>query len=140
MRRSRRGISEIVAALLMVLIVVSIGAALFSYSSMYFSSATIAANTNVVLEQLAMSEHFTILDVWFNSSPGITSIAVYNYGEVEVEVAAVFVNGTLYTASTVVGVGEVKWVNISMAGLSGEVYRIKVVSSRGNSYEGLFRA
>ena len=86
-----------------------------------------------------MKERFVIVDVW--SHDGELSVAVYNCGDTDVTIAGLYVNETLVSREAVeLLVGEMKWVNASFEPEEGAVYRVKVSSQRGNTYEVLWKA
>jgi len=139
-----RGISEIVATLMMIVIVSSIGIALFVYSTGYFSGTTSAMGEVNRLNVNTVRERFLIVDTLVRSGASTeVSAAVYNYGRTTITIEAMFLNGTRLTLSWPVEImpGEWAWVNGStpFPVSSGSICSVRVASSLGNVYEAMVR-
>ncbi|MDI9608987.1 MAG: hypothetical protein QFX34_01750 [Candidatus Verstraetearchaeota archaeon] len=144
--RARKGVSEIIAVILMILIVTTIGFGVFLYSLGYFSNITSAYVESSKLDSDAVRENFVITDVLFTVSSGSTNVrvAVYNYGQTNLRVAALYLNGTAlgnlveesippYAFGYVTGVLD-REVSTSSPQL------VRVVSKLGNYYENYYLA
>jgi hypothetical protein len=105
-----------------------------------------AATTYVITTNLreTMGERLIIEDVWFNNETGVNRISVYirNTGKVAITISAVYINGDLAHSFTRLNLepGDHRWLNITYSWESGGIYRIKIVTSRGNSIEDYFKA
>jgi len=144
-RGSRRAVSEVVASLLLIMVVVVLGALVLTYSFSTFQRSHRTLIEAIMGERLSLKERFTIVDVWLHE--GILSIAVYNYGDVDVTISRVYLANesflaALNAAPTTIPAGRFRWVNVSVDGLiaRGSVYRVKVSSERGVTCEVLWRA
>jgi len=105
-----------------------------------------AATTYVVTTNLReiMGERFIVEDVWFNNETGVNRISVYvrNTGKVSIIISAVYINDAPTRSFTRLDLelGDHGWLNITYPWESGGIYRIKIVTSRGNSVEDYYRA
>jgi hypothetical protein len=135
----KKGISEIVAILVMLLIVSSIGVVIYTYATGYFSLMSSAITERSKLDINTIKEKFVIVDIIINKSNN-TEIcaAVYNYGKTSIILKSMFINGTkAITNEEEILPGEFKWFNgtINMIIPSNTIINLKVVSSLGNYYE-----
>jgi flagellin-like protein len=132
----KRGVSEIVASLILVLIVSVAGVALYSYSLSAYSSSSSNFQLQTTQKEEQARERFTILTVWWDTVNQLNT-TVLNYGEIELAIDAVYVDGTQVTINegdgNVIVAGEMVHVKFTLAGLvSGETYEILAVSERGS--------
>ncbi|MCQ5337694.1 MAG: hypothetical protein NO475_05845 [Candidatus Methanomethylicia archaeon] len=135
----KKGISEIVAILVMLLIVSSIGVVIYTYATGYFSLMSSAITERSKLDINTIKEKFVVVDIIINKSNN-TEIcaAVYNYGKTSIVLKSMFINGTkAITNEEEILPGEFKWFNgtINMVIPSNTIINLKVVSSLGNYYE-----
>ncbi|MGQ9759986.1 MAG: hypothetical protein ACUVQ5_05405 [Candidatus Methanomethylicaceae archaeon] len=138
-----KGISEIVATLIMIVLVSGAGMALYVYSMGYFTITTSALGEANRLNVNSLRERFTIVDVLFSVGGGETEVstAVYNYGKTSVTLRAMFINGTAVAVPEPIEVapGDLAWFNGSLpvALSTGSLVYVRVVSGLGNFYEAL---
>jgi archaellum component FlaF (FlaF/FlaG flagellin family) len=151
---SRKGLSEILSALMMTSMVVAMFAVIFvtyvpalrlteSQSSLWYGDQENSARERVVVEMLT-----------FLSSPKKIEVFVRNVGKTDVKVAAVYVNGVPITGPditpsltggyriyTKTGSSQhiVKF-TLVYVWTSGVEYTVKVVTARGNSATAMARA
>lgn len=127
----RRGVSEVVASLVLLFATLSLSLLVFIYSVGALSFSQSAARYEFSMESRMLMERFSVVDVWFRG--GAVSVAVFNHGRVPIRVAGMYVNGSPVDIGgpVPVGVGEVKWVSAPLTYSSGAVYRIKVVTELG---------
>ena len=97
--RSRRGVTPVVATIILSAVVIAIGGAVWSYAQ---GAATVIANDYVngtmgLLNEVV--ERFTIEHVSNSSDGGILHVWIYNYGDVDI-VVDVYANATLSFNST----------------------------------------
>lgn len=132
----KRGLSEIVSALLLMVIALSVFSILYAFISSYFTErkSLLYLIYSVNLEKLW--ERVTIVYTLYNSS-GLY-ICIYNYGYIDAEISLLFINGTLIDNNLVyprkLPVNRLTIVHVDKV-LSKGTYYIKIVSSRGNHYE-----
>jgi hypothetical protein len=94
------------------------------------TTATYIITTNL---REAMGERLIVEDLWFNPS-GDVSIYIRNVGETSVQVTAAYVNHTNYSFTPtwfVLEVDEHGWLNVSCSWVSGNVYYVDIVTTRG---------
>lgn len=132
-RRDKRGISEIVASLMLVLIVATAGVALYAYGLGAFSSSRGALLQQTEVRGAQARERLAILAVWNSTKMYVT---VLNYGEIEIVIDSVYVfyvDGTLWRFGGLgkkVDVGD--WVSVEFTPPPGQTYEIRVVTERGS--------
>ena len=134
----RSGMSPVISSLILSAAVLSIGATLWSFS---LSATTITAEVyvNDTLDMLnEMKERFDVENVSYDSTVDELRIWVYNYGEVDIDVAiygSIDSDFSLLSESTFIEAGNTVRVDIdfSLDPISPqEQVAIKVYSRRGN--------
>ena len=135
----RRGVSELMATVIMVGLVAIVGSAALLYSMSYLSGVTSAKDEYGAIEMKALTEDFLIVDSM--SGGGAASVAVYNFGDRDIQIVGMYVNGNTYNitvGSVLIASARTEWVNGSGTADSGNLALIRVVSSSGNYYENVF--
>jgi len=97
-RRSRKGISTIMANLTMLIIVVFLSALLFTWAITSFGLYQGGAGFFFSSKGLANQERISIENVYFNTVSGTTNfykIYVRNVGAIPFTISSVYINGTL---------------------------------------------
>jgi len=136
--RRKAGISTILANLLMVSIVFSLASVLFIWATASFGTYQGGTGLWFSSRSDAMKERFVIEEVYFTYQDGTTTknnitIYVRNVGAIDMQIAAVYVNGTIGTTlSTPIGVGQAVKLSITRNWGTGSVTNIVVASGRGN--------
>lgn len=145
-KRSSKGVSEIVATVLMIMIVTAIGFAIFLYGLGFFTASTSARDQATQTGIATLRERFVIVDTKFNATDNTVTVWVYNYGETNVRMASVYLNATQLTITTPpapVSINPTDVVKIvcSTSGVApGASQLIRVVSSLGNFYENYYQS
>jgi len=137
----KRGVSEIVASLIIVLIVTVAGAGLYAYSLNAFSSS----GSSFLLQTSGREERargrLLITTVWWNVTNGYMNVTVLNYGKIEFAIDAVYIDGTQVSPSaytdgkgTTVTTGNLVSVKFTspVPIADGQTYEIVAVSERGS--------
>ncbi len=90
--QNRKGISEVIGSLVLILIVTVAGVGVYAYSlnAMSSSSSNLNQRTNQLSQQ--SQERFEIIRAWSNDQQ--MNITVLNYGQTDLHIVAVYVNGT----------------------------------------------
>ncbi|MEM4233658.1 MAG: hypothetical protein QXU75_00735 [Candidatus Methanomethylicaceae archaeon] len=136
-----RGISEIVATLMIITIVSGISLSIYVYSLGYFTGTASAFGEIVKMNTNTLRERFAVVDVIIRSSTEGTEVsaAVYNYGKTEITLRTMFLNGTELNVGGPKEIlpSEVAWFNgsMSIALVNGSICSLRVVSELGNFYE-----
>ena len=135
--RNDKGVSEIIASLMLVLIVTSAGVIAYSYSIGAFSSSTSLFQLNTKQKEKQTQERFAVVAVW-NSSNQL-NLTVLNYGQIDLTIDTVYVNWTsvasyLSGKGTTIGKGALVQVSFTspVTIQSGSTIEIIVVSTRGS--------
>lgn len=135
--RDRRGVSEVIASLILVLIVSVAGVVLYAYSLSALGSSSSYFQLQTSKEEEIARERFSIIAIWWDTASQL-NLTVHNYGKIEIAIDAVYVNGTAVSSfwsgrGTVGGAGELVLVRFTspIAIQSGQKYEILTVSQRG---------
>lgn len=135
--RNDKGVSEIIASLMLVLIVTSAGVVAYSYSIGAFSSFTSLFQQGTNQKEKQTQERLAVVAVW-NSSNQL-NLTVLNYGQIDLTLDTVYVNWTsvaAYLGGRNITIGKGALIQISFTSpvtiQSGSTYEIIVVSTRGS--------
>jgi flagellin-like protein len=135
--RNRRGVSEIIASLILLLIVTSAGVVAYSISLTAFSSSTSDFQLQTSLREEKARERFLIISIRNTTMVNQLNLTIFNYGEIEVTIDSAYVKGTkvidLAGKGVIVGKEQLTTVQfVSPVSIqSGVTYEILVASSRG---------
>jgi hypothetical protein len=129
--RDKRAITPVLSNLLLTVVAVAVMA--------IATTATYVITTNL---RETMSERVVIEDLWFNNSTGNIDVYLRNVGQVGLQISMVYLN---HTSESFVGpvsfdIGEHGWLNISQTWLSGSVYYVDIVTTRGTHVGDYFTA
>ena len=133
---NRRGVSEIIASLILVLIVTAAGTVAYSMSLSSFSQSSSLFQLKTGQREEKARERFSIISVR-NTTMVQLHLTIFNYGEIEVTIDSAYIEGTkvndLPGKGVIVGKEQLTTVQfISPVSIqSGVTYEILVVSSRG---------
>ena len=140
-RRSRRGISTIMANLTMLVIVVTLSSLLFVWAISSFTAYQGGAGYWFSSRSIANQERVSVENVFFTGSCGACNnwikIYVRNVGTIPFTLASAYVNGSLQPSiSQTVGVGNVTAINLTpiaggMVWTHGDLQKITVATTRG---------
>jgi len=130
---ARKAIAPVISSLIITTVVLAIGGVIWFFSQ---NATIIVADQYVdgvidIMDEI--SERFTVEFVGYDGV-NLLRVWVYNYGEVDTEVDIYAVSGLLSDSSfeNEIMSGENLDVCLDLAGISGEVVTIKVVSRRVN--------
>jgi hypothetical protein len=139
-RRSRRGISTIMANLTMLVIVVALSSLLFVWAISSFGAYQGGAGYWFSSRSIANQERPSVENAFFTGSCGtcnnIVKVYVRNVGTIPFTIASVYVNSTLFQFSQTVNVGNVTITPLTMT-LTGQTWahndlqKITVATTRG---------
>ncbi|TMI16706.1 hypothetical protein E6H33_03560 [Candidatus Bathyarchaeota archaeon] len=133
-RRSRRGISTIMANLTMLVIVVSLSSLLFVWAISSFGAYQGGAGYWFSSRSIANQERVSVENVYFGSS--LINIYVRNVGTIPFTVVSLYLNGSQTGVSRVINVTQVygfSMVNTitGSAPAHGDIQKVTVATSRG---------
>jgi len=133
-RRSRRGISTIMANLTMLVIVVSLSSLLFVWAISSFGAYQGGAGYWFSSRSIANQERLSVENVYFGSS--LINIYVRNVGTIPFTVVSLYLNGTQSSVFRVINVTQVygfSMVNTitGSAPAHGDIQKVTVATSRG---------
>ena len=139
-RRSRKGISTIMANLTMLIIVVSLSGLLFIWATSSFGAYAGGAGYWFTSRSIANQERVSLEAVYFGStgpSNNIVTLYVRNVGTAPFTVASVYENSTLYQISqSPIPVNQVQSIQIFLSGQTwarGDLQTIRVATIRGTT-------
>jgi flagellin-like protein len=137
--RDKRGISEVVGSLIVLLIVSVAGAAVYSYSLNAFSSSTSSFLLQIRGSEERARERLAITAVWWNATNDCMNVTVLNYGKIEFAVDGVYIDGTrvsVYAGGKGETVAKGSLVHVKFTSpvpiVDGQTYQIIVATERGS--------
>jgi len=89
----RRGVSEIIASLLILMIVSVLGTVLYTYSLNISQLQQDKLIRDTTLSTGKAQERFQVIGVWYRQSNEIMNLTVLNYGKQELFVSEVYIDG-----------------------------------------------
>ena len=143
-KNGKRGISNIIATLLMIMVVMVGMGLLFAFLTVYVANYQAGSGSSVL-------ESMTVEDAWFQNSNQVW-IWVYNVGKVGFTITNIYGNGTMlvFNLLQLDGQGQLQQVNsnnvivpvgwhadilISLSKqYNGNDYTFKIVTSRGSAF------
>ncbi len=134
-RRSRRGISTIMANLTMLVIVVSLSSLLFVWAISSFGAYQGGAGYWFSSRSIANQERVSVENVYFGSS--VINIYVRNVGTIPFIISSLYLNGSQTGVTRMINVTQVYGFAIpytsftSSAPAHGDIQKITVATSRG---------
>ncbi len=138
MLMKRRGVSEIISTIILILIVSVSGSLLFAYSADFIQGQqdSIITENERTIDQA--EERFRIAAVFWSGSGDVLDIAVYNYGLDDMEITDIYVDGIrvqTYTSgrNEIIYTEKIKRIVFTspVTITLGEGYTINIVSSNG---------
>lgn len=147
-KRGSKGVSEIIATVLMIMIVTAIGFAIFLYGMGFFTASTAARDQATSTGIATLRERFIVVDAYFNTTENSASIWVYNYGETNLAISSIYLNGTkldIDSPPSPVSITPTKVIKIICSTTTtivtpGDSQLVRVVSSLGNFYESYYQS
>ena len=134
----RRGVSEIISTIIIILIVSVAGSLLFTYSSGLFQRQQSKAISENKLSTDQAQERFIFTAVWWNGNDDLLNITVYNYGNLDIEITDIYVDGVrvqTYFFGRNEEILTEKYLRVAFTSpvtiIDGETYTINIVSSNG---------
>ncbi|NIM44835.1 MAG: hypothetical protein GTN80_03225 [Nitrososphaeria archaeon] len=142
----RKGVSEVVSSLLVLIIAISIGIGLFSFGMSVFGSNQSSFVSRTELRKEILLERFVDAGGYYNASDNALEFVILNYGMKEVTIASIYVNNEvideplekprfLPDGDPLIKVHGMKWVRVEVPPDASEPFTVVVVSERGNSVE-----
>jgi hypothetical protein len=133
-RRSRRGISTIMANLTMLVIVVSLSSLLFVWAISSFGAYQGGAGYWFSSRSIANQERVSVENVYFGTS--LINIYVRNVGTIPFTISSLYLNGSQTSVARVINVTQVYGFAIpstltGSAPAHGDIQKITVATSRG---------
>jgi len=97
--RSCLAVSTVIANMLMILITLSLAAVLVAWAGTSFGAFSGGSQVYFVQSGQALQERFVVEEVFFNktASPQQIFVFVRNFGPININIVAIYVNGTLQT-------------------------------------------
>jgi len=142
----RKGISTIIANLVMVAIVLTLATSLFIWANSSFGTYQGSAGLWFSTRSEAMRERFVVEEVWFTDAGAKINIYVRNVGDIDITIADVYINRTRVEAAKVspilslsLSTGRVVQITVTLSPSKwslGSVSEIVVATSRGSTVRG----
>jgi archaellum component FlaF (FlaF/FlaG flagellin family) len=143
----RRGVSEIISTVIIILIVSVAGSFLFTYSSGQFQEQQSRAIGENKLSNDQSQERFRITAVWWNGNDDVLNITVYNYGVLDIDLSDIYID-SVRVQTYFVGRNDLiqteKYLRVVFTSpvtiVTGNTYSINIVSSNGVKKNGNWEA
>jgi hypothetical protein len=129
--RDKRAITPVLSELLLTVVAVAAMA--------LATTATYVITTNL---RATMGERVIMEDLWFNNSTGNIDVYLRNVGQSAIQVSNVYVNHTsqYFPVPFRLDIGQHQWLNISDTWVSGSIYYVDIVTTRGTDVGDYFVA
>ena len=88
----RRGVSEIIGSLIILLIVTTLGTYLYNHSLTIISYQQESLETELIIASERAQERLKITAIWWSPIYDVLNITVFNYGSSETQVSDVYIN------------------------------------------------
>jgi FlaG/FlaF family flagellin (archaellin) len=139
--RCRRGISNIIGELLVLAIVVGLMTSVIVFYNAMVGPIQQDYKSTAQQAEDSLKERFLIEDVQFFTNASV-KITIFNFGDISISVAAVYINGTMLSPppSNLIGLNQSVPIVVSYGSTPGGTYDIKVVTLRGTVSESAFSA
>jgi hypothetical protein len=134
--RNRKGVSTVIATILMIMVVM-VGMSILFGALVVYSENFHSGRGSAVLESI------TVEDVHFINSARV-QLSIFNTGKTELKITNVYINSqmaTLTPTSLTIKVGEHKELSVFPSGMtfiSNTGYSFKIVTERGTGFEGTY--
>lgn len=142
--RCKKGISEVIGSLIIILIVTIAGVGVYAYSLNAMSSSREDLNQQTTIYGELAKERFEIIRVW--SSGQHFNVTILNYGQTDLTINAVYLNGTSvsqYLSGKDQTIGSGKLVTVEFKTpitiQSDSLLQILAVSERGGKHTVLYQ-
>lgn len=136
----RRGVSEIVGSLIILLIVSTLGTYLYNHSLTVITYQQDSLEHEMKISSERAQERFRVTAIWWSSSYDLFNITVYNFGNSEISVSDIYINSErvnsfLYGRNESIGIKELGKVCFSPPSPipPDNIFEIVIVSQRGVS-------
>jgi flagellin-like protein len=144
LRSSKKGLSEIIGSLILIMIVSISGVIVYAYSVNIIGSSSSDFNIRTSQNEELLKEKFQILRVWMNQNQ--MNLTILNWGQTDFTISAVYVNGLAVTNlelknSVTVGPSELANVEFTLPfnAQSGSSLEVLVVSDRGGKNSAIYQ-
>jgi hypothetical protein len=129
--RDKRAITPVLSNLLLTVVAVAAMA--------LATTATYVITTNL---RETMGERVIIEDLWFNNSTGNIDAYLRNVGQAAIQISNVYVNHTsqYFLSPFRLEIGQHQWLSISDTWVSGSIYYVDIVTTRGTHVGDYFTA
>jgi hypothetical protein len=135
--RDKRGVSPVVSAMIMIVVVMVGMSAIFGFIINYNRDFQSGSGS-------AVFESMTVEDVWFRSDR-VAEMWIFNLGKVSMDISYVYVNGdavsfdnSFPSEDLTVDVGEHLKIVVFSDFVEGYSYVFRVATSRGTTFEGIW--
>src|SRR3989304_638216 len=127
---SRRAVSPVVSAVLMILVVMIGMSLLFAFFVNYARDFQTGSGSAVL-------ESMVIEDVWFIGSTANANVTVYNVGKVDFNITSVYIDDKLAVSLNLeIKTEQHEMVTVPWDFEHGHSYSFKIVTTRGTAFEG----
>ena len=140
--RRRRGISSVIGQVLVLAIVIALMTGVIVFYNAIVEPMQQNYKSTVQQAQVSLMERFLIEDVKFFTEASVKkmNVTVFNFGEISMSIATVYINGVMQTPppSNLIGQKQSGSFVLTYDWSSGGIYQVKVVTGRGMVSESAF--
>jgi flagellin-like protein len=144
LRTSKKGLSEVIGSLILIMIVSISGVIVYAYSVNIIGTSSTDFSIRTVQNEELLKEKFQILRVWMHQNQ--MNLTILNWGQTDFTTAAVYVNGLAviqFTSknSVTIGPGELANVEFTLPFTAqlGSNLEVLVVSDRGGKNSAVYQ-
>jgi len=132
---------RVIVEAMLVVMTVSLFVGVLTFQAQTQGPIQSALLSSIFNSKNAMKEGLLVEEVQFLSGNQI-KVTVYNYGQISSTVSSVYVNNVALSAppTNTINVNQSQAFTFTLSWTSGTAYHVKVVTSRGVPFEGIFSA
>lgn len=145
LRFNRRGVSTVISTVLMTSLAITMGTIVVFWASQTLGIYQGGASVFFVKRGEALKESFVIEDIWFftNATNKYVNVTVRNVGTIEIKIAAIHINSTIFSASPLpltLTVGQSRTITLVLNYDATKVYFFVLATERGNQVREFWKA
>lgn len=132
----RRGVSDIVASLILILIASTLGLSLYLFFTYQFSLQLDTLSRSIDYLQRRLNTRFKVTWYRYDVSSNNLTMYIYNYGDTVIEIDSIYIDGYRYSINPPVRIliDEIYVFNYTI-GLAPGKHVIRLVTKEGVAYD-----
>lgn len=132
----KRGISDIIASLILIMIASTLGLSIYLFFTYQFSIQVDNLSRSIEFYQTRLKTRYKVTWYKYNTSTNTLTMYIYNYGDTVIEIDTMYVDGTKYsiTPPPRILVDKIYILNYTITLSSGK-HTIRLVTTDGVTYD-----